>query len=187
MGATSSRHAEPAAGDGGGQAAEAADARPVAVVERFLDRLRATDSDGAAALLATDVAYENKGMPTLHGRGRVRRALRAVVRSGAEVELHVHSISAAGASVLTERTDVLQWGRMRLQFWVCGRFDVRDGEIVLWRDYFDYLAIFTAFARGLLGVVIPAARAKPPPGRLATEREPGGRRQEHGNRAGNGG
>jgi limonene-1,2-epoxide hydrolase len=131
-------------------------------VERFLDRMRALDSDGAAALLAADVVYENKGLPTIYGRGGVRRFFRAVIRAGTKVELHVHAMSADGARVLTERTDALQWGPLRVQFWVCGRFDVRNGEIVLWRDYFDYLAVLGATARGLLGVVVPAARARPP-------------------------
>lgn len=116
---------------------EPAESTPTAVVERFLERMRALDSEGAAALLAADVVYENKGLPTLRGRG---------------------------APVLTERTDVLEWGRMRVLFWVCGRFDVRDGEIVLWRDYFDYLAVFAATTRGLLGIFVPALRAKPPSG-----------------------
>lgn len=50
--------ADPITGDRGNHAAEAADSAPVAVVERFLDRMRALDSDGAAVLLAADVRYE---------------------------------------------------------------------------------------------------------------------------------
>jgi limonene-1,2-epoxide hydrolase len=137
-------------------------AAPTAVVERFLERLRATDSDGAASLLAVDVRYENKGLPTVHGRERVRRLLRALNRLDTGFEVYVHLISADGTSVLTERTDVLKWGRLRVQFWVCGRFDVRDGEIAVWCDYFDHLTILAATARGLLGAIVPAARAKPP-------------------------
>jgi limonene-1,2-epoxide hydrolase len=140
----------------------AAEAAPTAVVERFLDRLRATDSNGAASLLAVDVRYENKGLPTVHGRERVRGLLRALNRFDTGFEVYVHLISADGASVLTERTDVLKWGRLRIQFWVCGRFDVRDGEIAVWRDYFDHLTILAATARGLLGAIVPAAQAKPP-------------------------
>jgi limonene-1,2-epoxide hydrolase len=144
------------------QDSRAADPAPVAVVERFLDRLRAADSDGAADLLAVDVEYENKGLPTVHGRERVRRLFAAMNRVGTGFEVYVHLISADGSSVLTERTDVLKWGRLRIQFWVCGRFDVRDGEIVVWRDYFDHLTILAATARGLLGTIVPAARAQPP-------------------------
>jgi limonene-1,2-epoxide hydrolase len=46
--------------------------------------------------------------------------------------------------------------------WICGRFDVRHGQIVKWREYFDYMTIFVATMRGLLGTVVPAVRAKPP-------------------------
>jgi limonene-1,2-epoxide hydrolase len=140
-----------------------ADTAPTAVVERFIDHLRAvTDNDAAVRLLAVDVVYENSWMPTLRGRERVRKLFQALIRIGTEVEMHVHAISANGPTVLTERTDVLQWGRLRVQFWICGRFDVHDGQIVVWREYYDPLAILAATLRGLLGTVVPAARAKPP-------------------------
>jgi limonene-1,2-epoxide hydrolase len=139
------------------------DSTPILMVERFLDLLCAKDLDAAAELLAVDVEYANVGLPTVHGRNRVRRVLQAALGlPGAGFEVYVHTISANGSSVLTERTDVLELGRLRLQFWVCGRFDVHDGQIVLWRDYFDQMNIAAATVRGLLGTVFPAARAKPP-------------------------
>jgi limonene-1,2-epoxide hydrolase len=136
---------------------------PTLVVERFLELLRSGDIDGAVELLAVDVEYKNVGLPTVRGRERTRRLFRATLgRAGAGFEVYVHAISADGGTVLTERTDVLQFGRLRVQFWVCGRFDVRDAEIVLWRDYFDQMNIAVAMIRGLLGTIFPAARAKPP-------------------------
>jgi limonene-1,2-epoxide hydrolase len=135
---------------------------PTLVVERFLDLLQAKDVDGAADLLAEDVEYANVGAATVHGRERVERLLRAAVGRRAGFEVYMHTIAANGSSVMTERTDVLTFRRLRVQFWICGRFDVDDGKIVLWRDYFDYMNFTAATLRGLLGVVIPAARAKPP-------------------------
>jgi limonene-1,2-epoxide hydrolase len=137
--------------------------QPVLVVERFLALLCAKDIDGASDLLAADVEYVNVGLPATHGRERVRRLLRVTLgRAGAEFEVYTHAISANGSSVLTERTDVLVFRRLRIQFWVCGRFDVQGGEIVLWRDYFGLTNVMAATLRGLLGIVVPAARAKPP-------------------------
>ena len=133
------------------------------VVEPFLEFLRRGDIDRAVELMAVDVEYTNVGLPTMHGRERVRRAFRATLgRAGAGFEVYVHAISVDGPTVLTERTDVLKFGRLRVQFWVCGRFEVHDGQIVLWRDYFDYMAVAAATIRGLLGTVVSAARAKPP-------------------------
>jgi len=136
---------------------------PTLVVERFLELLRSEDIDGAVELLAVDVEYKNVGLPTVRGRERTRRLFQATLgRPGAGFEVYVHAISADGGTVLTERTDVLKLGRLRVQFWVCGRFDVHDGQIVLWRDYFDQMNIAVAMIRGLLGTVLPAARARPP-------------------------
>jgi limonene-1,2-epoxide hydrolase len=136
---------------------------PRQVVEQFLECLRSGDIDGSVELLAADVRYTNVGLPTIRGRERVRRAFQATLgRRGARFDVYVHSISADGPTVLTERTDVLEFGRLRVQFWVCGRFDVSDAQIVLWRDYFDQAAIAAATIRGLLGTIVPAARAKPP-------------------------
>jgi limonene-1,2-epoxide hydrolase len=139
-----------------------ADSAPTVVVERFVDLLCATDIDGAVGLLALDVEFENSWLPSLRGRERVRKLFQALIRMGTGLEIHVHAISADGSSVLTERTDVLKWGSLRVQFWICGRFDVHDGQIVAWREYYDPLTILAATMRGLLGMVVPAVRAKPP-------------------------
>jgi len=99
------------------------DSAPVAVVEPFLERLRAADVDGAVELLADDLRYENTGLPTVRGRERVRSI-----------------------------------------FGSLNRFDVRDGRIALWLDRFDYMTTLLATLRGLVGVVVPAARSRPPKG-----------------------
>ena len=155
---------EPASEDTGEQVNQTGtSSAPTLVVERFLELLRLGDVDGAVELLAVDVEYKNVGLPTVHGRERTRRLFQATLgRAGAGFEVYVHAISADGSTVLTERTDVLKFGRLRIQIWVCGRFDVHDAQIVLWRDYFDQMNFWVATARGLLGTVFPAARAKPP-------------------------
>src|ERR1700689_3447632 len=145
-----------------GEQLQSGPSSPTLVVERFLELLRLGDVDGAVELLAVDVEYKNIGLPTVRGRERTRRLFRATLgRPGAGFEVYVHAISADGSTVLTERTDVLKFGQLRVQFWVCGRFDIHDGQIVLWRDYFDQMNIAAATIRGLLGTVFPTARAKP--------------------------
>jgi limonene-1,2-epoxide hydrolase len=140
-----------------------ADSTPSLLVERFLELLRAGDVDAAVELLAVNVVYTKVGLPTVHGRERVRRLFSATLgQGGGGFDVYIHAITAQGGTVLTERTDVLKLGRLTIQLWVCGRFDVEDAQIVLWRDYFDYATLAAATIRGLLGTVLPAARAKPP-------------------------
>ena len=78
-------------------------------------------------------------------------------RTGFEVK--IHRIAADGAAVLTERTDALIFGPLRLQFWVCGIFEVHDGRITLWRDYFDFFDMVKATLRGVAGLVIAVAQS----------------------------
>ena len=102
------------------------DARePTAVVAEFLDLLAAGDLERAVDLLDPDVLYTNVSLPPMRGRERVRAAVHARSgRPGAGFEVYTHSIAADGPVVLTERTDVLTYRRLRVQIWVYGRFEV---------------------------------------------------------------
>jgi limonene-1,2-epoxide hydrolase len=127
-------------------------------VERFLYALQDSDLDAAGPLLAEDLVYQNVGLPTIHGRKRAMKLFSSLGGSSA-FEVKIHRIAADGAAVLTERTDALIFGPLRLQFWVCGVFEVQDGEITLWRDYFDFFDMFKATLRGLAGLLVPSLKA----------------------------
>ena len=135
---------------------------PREVVEAFLHALAAKDFATAEALLAEDVRYVNVGLPTIRGRRRTMRVLEVLGRRGLGFEVYFHAVAADGPTVLTERTDVLLLGPVRMQFWVTGRFDVHGGRITLWRDAFDFLDTTRALVRGLLGTVLPGVRPQPP-------------------------
>ena len=135
---------------------------PIAVVEAFLAAAADGDAALAASFVADDILYVNVGLPAIRGLREVEKVLHMMDRPGAGFEVYLHATSAEGPVVLTERTDVLLIGRARIQFWVWGRFEVRDGKIVLWRDSFDFLDVLRGTVRGLLGVVFPVLRPRPP-------------------------
>lgn len=123
---------------------------PAAVVRHFLEALEALDVERALGLLAPDVVYQNKGLPAARGIDAVERQLRWFGRNVTGFEARNHNLAADGAIVLTERTDVIEIRRFRSEFWVCGTFEVRDGRIVLWRDYFDFVSFTWAAVVGLV-------------------------------------
>jgi limonene-1,2-epoxide hydrolase len=126
-------------------------------VETFLKAMQTQDFDTIDALVADDIVYENFGLPTIRGGARVKKLLRGMEgRMGFEVKLHRNV--AEGGTVLNERTDAIVLGPLRLQFWVCGVFEVRDGQITLWRDYFDFFDFTKAIVRGVLGIAVPSLR-----------------------------
>ncbi len=129
-------------------------------VETFLYALQDEDFDAADALMADNIEWQNAGFPTIRGRRRITKIFKSGKgRVGFEVKFH--RIAAEGNAVLTERTDALIVGPLRVQFWVCGAFEVHAGKITLWRDYFDTLDFLVkAPLRGLIGIIAPPLRAR---------------------------
>ncbi|MGC4933873.1 limonene-1,2-epoxide hydrolase family protein [Gordonia sp. DT30] len=130
---------------------------PIDTATGFLDALARGDSATAALDLADDVVYTNVSLPTIRGSNKVARLFARMDASPVSFDYRMVNVSSADTVVLTERVDQISLGRLRLQFWVCGRFEVLDGRIAVWRDYFDYFDITKALARGLLRLVIGSA------------------------------
>ncbi|GAA0214276.1 limonene-1,2-epoxide hydrolase family protein [Actinomadura nitritigenes] len=133
----------------------------IQIVREFLSALEALDVDRALALAAPGMVYQNVPLPPARGLPAVEKTLRAMTRYGTGFEARVHNIAANGPVVLTERTDVLEAGAWRAEFWVCGTFEVHDGLITLWRDYFDWTTFLAASAKGLGGVLRSALSPRP--------------------------
>ena len=125
---------------------------PIAVVRSFFDLLRTEQAEGAVGLLTEDVEWRNTNMPTLRGR-KVGSMLLDMERRGVGFEAITHKIAANGGTVLTERTDVLRYGRWESRFWVCGTFEVVNGRIALWDDHFSMGNVVGASLKGLAGLL----------------------------------
>ncbi|WP_435770869.1 limonene-1,2-epoxide hydrolase family protein [Nocardioides sp. SYSU DS0651] len=120
----------------------------IEVVEAFLARLEELDIDGALELCSDDVYYQNVSLPGTRGKRAVGNQLRTLERFGTGFRVEMRNIAANGPVVLTERIDVLMRGPFAMEFWVCGTFEVHDGRIVLWRDYFDWANFLASGVRG---------------------------------------
>ncbi|UUV27820.1 nuclear transport factor 2 family protein [Amycolatopsis roodepoortensis] len=132
---------------------------PKTVVTGFLQALEEFDIDRALGFVAIDIVYQNVPLPPARGLSAVEKQLRAMARYGSGFEARTHHIAADGPIVLTERTDVLRRGSWEAEFWVCGTFEVRDGRIVLWRDYFDWTTFLAASAKGAGKAAVAGAKS----------------------------
>jgi len=146
----------PAPTESGTVAATSADS--VATVKAFLDALSRLDTDAALNLLAEDVVYQNVSLPKATGKAAVAKQLALFGRYCTGFEAINHRIVGDGDTVLTERTDIIEIRKVRSEFWVCGTFEVRNGQIVLWRDYFDWANFLAAAAKGAGRALIGLAK-----------------------------
>lgn len=122
-------------------------------VRAFFDALASMDAGRVSALVADDVVYENVSLPKAVGRRAFEQQMRGFTRLFDRFEVELVHIAQAGDVVLTERVDALGRGRFVAEFWVCGTLRVRDGKIVLWRDYFDWMNLTSALLKGLPGLL----------------------------------
>ena len=113
-------------------------------VHAFLRAAAARDYDAALPLLAEDVEYQNMMLPPVHGREAVRETLEGLLALCSDSEWVVHREVADGDVVMNERTDRFRIGETWTDLPVMGMFELRDGRIALWRDYFDLQTIMAA-------------------------------------------
>ena len=120
---------------------------PGATVHAFF----AAMSDGAfkqALTLVDDrIVWRNTSLPTVRGK-LAKRVIRGMDRKWMGFRADFHHIAADGNIVLTRRTDYLRVGPLEIDFWVCGTFEVKDGRIVLWDDYFSWTNVLGGTVRG---------------------------------------
>ncbi|MCX6476206.1 limonene-1,2-epoxide hydrolase family protein [Rhodococcus sp. (in: high G+C Gram-positive bacteria)] len=126
-----------------------------ATVNAMFAALTDFDVDAAAELMTDDIVWQNVSLPTLRGKKTVVRALRLVTKPSLKFEAEMHHIVCDESTVLTERTDILTVGPLRIEFWVCGTFELRDGKVCVWRDYFSLRdvawGVVTAVGRAVVG------------------------------------
>ncbi|MBI1186028.1 MAG: limonene-1,2-epoxide hydrolase [Alphaproteobacteria bacterium] len=112
--------------------------RNVDLVLAFIAAWERRDLDAILAAVTEDVVYHNIPMQPVTGRDAMRQALAPFLTPATAVRWAVRAIAeAADGAVLTERLDEFEFGPKRLAIPVMGIFELRDGLIAQWRDYFD--------------------------------------------------
>jgi limonene-1,2-epoxide hydrolase len=96
-------------------------ATPTALVEYFTE----------------DAVYHNIPVEPAVGHEAILGLLNMFLTPVERVEFRVLNIVADGDTVLTERVDAFFLPNATIELPVMGTFEVRDGKIAAWRDYFD--------------------------------------------------
>ena len=85
--------------------------------------------------LAEDVDYLNVPMEPVKGRDASRKFLEPFAPCLRKMEI-LHTTSH-GHVVMNERLETWEEGDVRVDLPVAGVFEIRNGKIAKWRDYFD--------------------------------------------------
>jgi limonene-1,2-epoxide hydrolase len=112
---------------------------PTELVAAFLDAFAAMDFDTALGFLHDDVEYTNVPIGTVRGHAGVREVLEPFFAPIHENEFILTRRAATGAVVFFERVDRHRLDHGWRELPVNSVFEVHDGKITVWRDYFDLL------------------------------------------------
>jgi limonene-1,2-epoxide hydrolase len=111
--------------------------RPADIVRRFCAAWADGDLDALMAFVADDAVYHNIPIDPVTGKDAIRATLAGFTQGVDKIEFRVLNLASDGDVVLTERVDVFHLPGTTIQLPVMGTFEVRDGKITAWRDYFD--------------------------------------------------
>ena len=108
------------------------------IVSDFIAAWERRDLDRIVSFLASDCVYHNIPWEPVRGVDEIRKVLKGFVDSADEIEFVVHhSAETSDGVVMNERTDRFLTKGRRLELPVMGVFEIRNGKIAAWRDYFD--------------------------------------------------
>lgn len=110
---------------------------PSEIVTTFIRAIEVGDLDSAVALVSDDCEYDNVPMGKVFGPEDIRTTLTPFLERADAVEWVVHRQAAEGPIVFNERLDRFQFPFGWIEVPVTGVFEVHNGKITLWRDYFD--------------------------------------------------
>ncbi len=117
---------------------------PTEVVRKFLKHMERLDYDRALRLVSEACEYTNPPpIGTVHGPAGIRGVLEPFFAPTIENEFKVLREAATGLIVTMERLDRHHLAGKWVELPVTGVFEVRDGLITYWRDYFDASSILS--------------------------------------------
>jgi limonene-1,2-epoxide hydrolase len=112
---------------------------PDSLVRSFISALSNRDIDTAATMVSEGFEYDNVPIGKAHGAEGLRSTLTGFFGMLEDLDR---------GTVLNERDDRVKIAGEWRTLPVCGVFEIENGKIVLWRDYFDRATLMTVMGAG---------------------------------------
>ena len=107
------------------------------IVLDFIESWNKLDYDSIYAAMSEDIFYHNIPMEPCNGIAETKALFGGGAFDFDEAQWDVHAIATNGDVVLTERTERFKMAGQWIAIRVMGTFEIENGKIAKWRDYFD--------------------------------------------------
>lgn len=107
------------------------------IVSDFIEAWSRLDPDELASYFTEDGVYHNMPVQAVAGRDAVRAMIKGFISSWTETQWEIRTLLASGDTVVVERVDRTRTTSGDVDLPCVGVFEMQDGRIREWRDYFD--------------------------------------------------
>lgn len=107
------------------------------IVRDFIAAWSRLDADELAGWFTEDGIYHNMPIAPVQGQAALRAFIGNFLKGWTETDWEVLTLVASGDTVIAERVDRTMVNGKKVDLPCCGVFELRDGKIAAWRDYFD--------------------------------------------------
>lgn len=120
-----------------------------ATVRDFITAWSRLNPSELASYFSEDGVYHNMPSEAVVGRDNIERFIAGFIRPWESTDWEVINLLADGDIVMVERLDKTVVAGSPVNLPCFGYFELTDGEITLWRDYFDLTTYTSALTSAL--------------------------------------
>lgn len=117
-----------------------------AIVTAFIAAWSELDVDKLVDYFTQDGTYHNMPTRPVSGRSNLKQFISGFIANWDKTDWEVISVMADGDLVAVERVDRTVVGDKTVELPCFGIFEMREGKIAVWRDYFDMGTFMKALA-----------------------------------------
>ena len=116
------------------------------IIREFIAAWSRLDAEELAGYFAEDGCYFNMPTQPIKGRDNVEGFIRQFLQTWTATDWEILNIVASGDIVIAERLDKTQTSQGNVDLPCTGVFEMADGKIKEWRDYFDLNTFMSAMS-----------------------------------------
>jgi len=107
------------------------------IIRGFISAWSRLDPEELVQYFSQDGTYHNMPIAPVSGHQNLKRFIGAFLKNWTSTEWDILNLVSKGDVVIAERLDRTRVGEKALNLPCCGVFEMENGKIKIWRDYFD--------------------------------------------------
>lgn len=116
------------------------------IIQEFIKAWSNLDAAELTSYFTSDGVYHNIPAQPVVGNDNLQKFIAGFIAPWTDTEWELLNIVEAGNIVIAERLDKTKAGDKQVDLPCCGVFEMRDGKIAVWRDYFDMQTYINAMS-----------------------------------------